>query len=275
MRRAVTLLSQEHRIALFLDRRVDPDQKVDLSVQNLPLEEVLNRIADEHGFAVTLFGSVGYLGPPEATAKLRTLAILRREEAHRFGAEIERRLVQPGPLRWDDLATPRELLAGLAEQSGVTIAGMDRIPHDLWAAADLPSMSLIDRLTLLAMQFDLTFQISSNGRTLKLVPAPEDVAITREYPAGRQAEALAAKWADLLPDSRFRVSGGNIVVRGSARRSRPHHFVATIRQPNRPQTVCRRTGRRPPWRFPGSTHGSPDPRSAGYPAQAIGQTVGA
>ncbi len=217
LRRAVTRLSQERRIALFLDRRIDPDQKVDLSIQNLlPLEEVLNRLAEEHGFAVAWFDSIAYLGPPDTTRRLRTLALLRREEAHRLGPEIQRKFLDSGPLCWDDLATPRELLTGLAEQNGLTIAGMDQIPHDLWAAADLPSMPLIDRFTLLAIQFDLTFQISPNGPTLKLVPAPDDVSITREYPAGRQAEALAAKWAGLLPDSRIRVSGGKIVVRGSA-----------------------------------------------------------
>ena len=60
---------------------------------------------------------------------------------------------------------------------------------------------------------------------------PDDVSITREYPAGRQAAALAAKWASLLPDSRIHVSSGNIVVRGSAE---DHDRIASWRRGSNP-----------------------------------------
>ena len=48
------------------------------------------------------------------------------------------------------------------------------MPHDLWAAADLPPISLVDRLTLIAIQFDLTFKVAEHGKRLELVPVPEN-----------------------------------------------------------------------------------------------------
>ena len=51
-------------------------------------------------------------------------------------------------------------LAQLGQRSGVEITGLEQVPHDLWAAADLPPISLVARLTLIAVQFDLTFKVA-------------------------------------------------------------------------------------------------------------------
>ena len=77
---------------------------------------------------------------------------------------------------------PRDLLAQLAEQNSVEIAGLDRVPHDLWAAADLPPVSLIDRLTLIAIQFDLTFTVASGDARIELVPLPAGLEGLAENP---------------------------------------------------------------------------------------------
>ena len=152
--------------------------------------------------------------------------------------------MQSMPLSWEDFATPRQLLSGLAEQSGVEILGVERVPHDLWGAAHLPSLSLMDRLTLLANQFDLTFQISPDGGKVRLVPVPDEVLITREYAVGRQAEQLAEQWATLLPDSRIRVSGGKVIVQGTIE---DQERIASRRHPSAPpgasELGLRRTGK--------------------------------
>ena len=58
---------------------------------------------------------------------------------------------------------PADLLAQLGRLGDVEIIGIERVPHDLWAAADLPPLSLVDRLTLIAVQFDLTFKVAAGG----------------------------------------------------------------------------------------------------------------
>ena len=94
-------------------------------------------------------------------------------------------------MAWDDLTTPRELLEKLGSENGIEIAGLEQIPHDLWAAADLPPLELIERLTLIAGQYDLTFEVSADGNRITLVPVPEHVELVRTYPAGRQAQQTA------------------------------------------------------------------------------------
>jgi hypothetical protein len=56
------------------------------------------------------------------------------------------------------------------------------VPHDLWAGADLPAMPLVDQLTLIATQFDLTFEFAPDGRSVALVPIPEDIAVEDRKP---------------------------------------------------------------------------------------------
>ena len=214
LRQAVDGLSHAHRVAVLIDRRVDPGQTLDLAVTDVPLEQVLEEIARSRSLGVCSVGPVTYLGPPPVTSRLPTLAELRREEARGLPSGKGRKFLLSKRIGWDDFATPRDLLRELAADNGIELLGSDRVPHDLWAAADLPPLPLADRLTLIAGQFDLTFQIAADGQTVTLVPVPDDVAIVRSYPGGRQPEQLAAKWAALLPNCRIKVVNGKIYVRG-------------------------------------------------------------
>ncbi len=227
-RRAVRSLSTTHRVAVLIDRRVDPDRKIDVTLTGLTLREVLGQLAEQQGQEISVLGPVVYLGPPQSAARLRTLSALRHEEAVAAGPAVSGRLLRKERLRWPDFATPRELLSQLAEAAGLEIAGLEQVPHDLWAEADLPVLSLVDRLSLIAIQFDLTFEIASGGRQVRLVAIPDEVAMEKEYPAGRDPQRLAEAWAALASQSRVRVAGDRIVVRGPVE---DHEAIAASRRP--------------------------------------------
>jgi len=215
-------------VAIFIDRRVDPGQKLDGGVGGVPVGGILQQIAESRNLGLCFFGPVAYLGPPEFTARLRTLAEMRREDVRRLSAGGGQKFAKSEAAKWDDFATPRQLLDRLADQNGIEIGRMDQVPHDLWAAADLPPLPLVDRLTLIAGQFDLTFTISSNGREVTLVPLPEEVAIVRDYPAGRNAQELVGRWQALAPDAQFKIAGTKIYVKG---RLEDHEQIKAARQP--------------------------------------------
>src|SRR5262249_28482908 len=105
---------------------------------------------------------------------------------------------------------------------GIAIDGKDVIPHDLWRAADLPQLSWVDRLTLVLAQFDKTFRIESSGTRVQIVPAPKKVSLVRTYQAGKQAKAVAKRWATALPKAQVTVEGESVRVAGTAE---DHHFV--------------------------------------------------
>jgi len=214
LRKTLLELARANRVAIVIDRRVDPDQKLNVSLRNVPLEDVLRQAAASVGLGMTKLGPVIYFGPPKYAAGLRTLAEMHAEQVRALPHEAGRKLTASDRLAWDDFATPREILAQLAEKSRLRIAGLERVPHDLWAAAEWPPLPLVDRLTLLLGQFDLSFQVSPDGDSITLEPLPARLAIIRSYSGGADAEQLAANWAKLAPQCEVKASGGMVYVRG-------------------------------------------------------------
>ena len=219
---AVAKISQTQRIAIVLDRRIDPGQTLTLDVSGQRLADVLGRIAQHVGAGYCQFGPVAYIGPKQVAEKLRTLAALRTDDVEALASGRAPRLLRLATWQWDDLAEPRKLVDELADQAGVNLTGAESIPHDLWRAAEWPSMSWIDRLTLVLAQFDLTFELSAAGRRVTLVPIPERVAIARNYRAGRRAGQLAQRWSRELPETRITAGNGNVRVEGLIE---DHEFV--------------------------------------------------
>jgi hypothetical protein len=157
---------------------------------------------------------VFYFGPAKYTAVLRTLAEMHAEQVRALPHEAGRKLAQTDRLAWDDFAEPRQILGQLAEKSRLEIDGLERVPHDLWAAAELPPLPLVERLTLLLGQFDLCFHVAPDGDSITLAPLPARVAIVRSYSGGADAEQLAADWAKLVPQCEAWASDGMVYVRG-------------------------------------------------------------
>ena len=71
-----------------------------------------------------------------------------------------------------DLRSLRGLVTSLIEQPGCRVAEAQRIPHDLWAAGSLPELAFAERLTVLLIGFDLTFEMQPRSRTISIVPLP-------------------------------------------------------------------------------------------------------
>ncbi len=216
VRRALESLSNSQRVAMILDRRVDPDQKIQLALDNVSLQEALQRIALRLDIGFTLVGPVVYFGPKQTAERLRTLATLRNDDVRHLPQKTRAVWLQSKPWKWDKLAAPRDLVSSLASENGLQMAGLEQIPADLWGAADLPPLSLTDRLTLVLAQFDLTFEIGADGISARLVPIPSKPAIERTYSVAGAAQDVAAQLRQnkLLTGAEINVANGKLVVRG-------------------------------------------------------------
>ncbi|MGD0653230.1 MAG: STN domain-containing protein [Thermoguttaceae bacterium] len=214
LRQALESLARNKKVAVLIDRRVDPSRKIDISLHQTPLKDVLETIAQKCNLGISMVGPVAYFAPPEVARRVRTLVALRQEDVRRLAPAAAKRFFNQKSMAWDDFAQPRELLEKLGTENGFRIEALDQIPHDLWAAADLPPLELIERITLIAGQYDLTFQVSADGNRLTLLPVPEHVELVRTYPAGRQAQATAKNYASLAPQAQIQIDGDKIIVTG-------------------------------------------------------------
>ena len=213
LRQAINGLSQTYRVAVLIDRRVDPSQKLSLSRKGNSLGATLQKIADDRGLGVVLFGNIVYFGPEAAAERLHGLAAVLERDVRRLPPTVKVKYHNPQKLAWKDLATPRDLLARLAEENGLEITGLESVPHDLWAAADLPPVSLADRLTLIAMQFDLAVRLTDEGKRIQLSPLPEDIPRTPDDRRRLTAVASPSKRLKTKPPANLETIGiGKIVV---------------------------------------------------------------
>ncbi|MEX0614008.1 MAG: hypothetical protein WD229_17950, partial [Pirellulales bacterium] len=170
LRDAVARLQQLFEEPVFVDRRVDPSQRISLDIEASRVEDVLTPIIASRGLGVSRLDRLVYLGPRNAAEQLGRLAALRTAEVGRLPASQRAALTGNRSLSWTRLAEPRELVTALVEQRGWRLEKAQRIPHDLWPAGELPELPLAEQLTVLLIGFDLTFEMRSREQTIAIVP---------------------------------------------------------------------------------------------------------
>jgi hypothetical protein len=206
--------TRTHRVAVVRDRRVDPNQLIDLNRQSIRLDKVLDELASQGNSQAKRFGSVFYIGPAPTADRLRTVAALKREEAEQFPEDVFDQLQERRPFSWNDFATPREVLNELADEGRFEIVLPERIPHDLWSAGDLPSLTLSDRITLMAAQFHLMYVLSPDGHRIAFVPIPDDIGIVKNFPIRGDGIEQIAEMRRAAPGIEAQISNGRLYVKG-------------------------------------------------------------
>ena len=225
LRDGIERLGRLQGVTVMLDRRVDPSQPVDLTLDNVPFADALGQIAHRQRIGASHLGPVAYLGPPSAARRLRTLAVLRRRDVQTLPRGAQVRLLRPVALRWNDLATPVSILERLSAASGLTIDRRDLVPHDLWPAAELPAQAFINQLTLIGNEFDLSFKVRPGGRSVQLVPIDAPVVIQRSYDLGSKSRFEQGDLARQLPGMKLQLSGNRLLARG---RVEQHEALETL-----------------------------------------------
>lgn len=214
LRRALAGLTEAHGVAVLVDRRIDPSQPIDYEGK-APLRTVLAEAARAAGAEYSQVGDLAYIGPAETARTLRTLLALVAAEVARLPERERRAWSQRAALGWSELSEPRSLLTQWTGAQHVTLEGLEQAPHDLWSAFAGPAMTLAERVSLVAAQFDLAIDFGAGKEGVaRLVPRPTPVAIERSYPAGGNPQERLAEWQRLAPEAAIRLDGKRIIVRG-------------------------------------------------------------
>lgn len=219
-RAALRNLAISQRTAIYLDRRIDPDQQLTLQAADITLDELCQRIAQRASMGVCRVGPVIYFGPTSTTQVLATVAAVRRQEIDELksGAiapDRKRKLQAEKPLAWSRLATPRDLIQTLADEVGLRVIKLEsQIPHDLWPEAQLPALPWSDRLSLLLAGFEKSFVVNLADETIELVSLPNPIQYEKRYAVKGSPAKVVADLADKFGQSALRVDGAQLLVRG-------------------------------------------------------------
>ncbi len=208
-------LARWQRVAIFLDRRIDPGQPIELNARQVNLESLLSQIAVQCGAMAVHVDCVVYIGPRDQISGLSAVAKQRSRDVRSLRAARRRSLSTRRSWGWNELAEPRQLLTELAREISVEIDGIDAVPHDLWPAVDLPPLSWTDRATIVLAGFGLTFEFTEQGRGVRLVPLPPQTLVKRGY----SATLSQMKWeriARQFPDADIERSSNGITLQGTS-----------------------------------------------------------
>jgi hypothetical protein len=156
--------------AVFADRRVDPSTRLTLDIEASSAEDVVAAVALGHNWQEVRLNKVVYLGPDSAGSQLRAIAAERAGDVARMSAGLRTVWTTKEGTSWPRLIEPRTLISELVGKRDWHIGNPGDIPHDLWAAGELPEMPLAEQLSLLLIGFDLTFRLDPIHRTIEIVP---------------------------------------------------------------------------------------------------------
>jgi hypothetical protein len=234
-RRVLNRIAESRRISVLLDRRIDPTQPVAVDFNGGRLRAALESIATQVNGQISVLGNTVCIGPRPSMAKLRTLAAIRFDELRQPALKLSKgRLAELGArraLHWNDLDRPSDLIEQIGKRYRLQIDGLEQVPHDLWASATLPSVNAVEALSMVLIQFDLTFQWKENAGGLQIVAVPAEVSIARSYtPRGSSATATAKKWSAKIDGLQAKVDGRRVLVTGTAEQ---HEAVAALLRPSR------------------------------------------
>jgi len=232
LRSVLSRLQAERRVAVLLDCRVDPNAVYRVRFTGEPLREALATLARQADAAASFSEQVVYIGPEESARWLATsieqAEVLLADKSLGLTERRQFELSSRKTVHWQDLTTPREILDQIAAQHRITIDNLDVVPHDLWASATLPQVSVTEALTLVLIQLDLGWKWEQGGECVRLVPWQPPPLIERRYQP-RRAKSLAEAeriWSEALPEALVRRDGEELVVTG---RSEDHHLAQILR----------------------------------------------
>jgi hypothetical protein len=190
LREGLVALGRSAGVAILLDRRVDPDQRVDSSARDASLRDALGELAAAQNLALGSIGAVTYIAAPDDVARAEGITELRRSDVKKLAAP--QRWIARQKTEWPELTRPRELAQQIAAGAGAKMANPDAIPHDLWPAWSGPPLPLADQLTLVLAGFGLTYELSAGGDEVTIVSMPDEIVYEKLYPV-RGAPSIVAR----------------------------------------------------------------------------------
>jgi hypothetical protein len=140
---------------VILDRRLDPDQLVTLTARGESLRDVFRAVAAGTNAAVEELPGTIRLVPRSSAGRATEAASDGARRLALLPPTQRKPLTKAVAWTWSAGAQPRELVAGALADAGLTVEGVEAIPHDHFPAADLPPLPLAERVDLVLAHFDL------------------------------------------------------------------------------------------------------------------------
>jgi len=248
LRGALDAISESTGVTYWLERRVDPQQGVEVPLAGPTAEAAFEKIAAAAGLVILPIDNLVLVGRAawvDSTGTLILAALTEAAPAKENGqAGVEVRDVprqRPVAIHRPLLSSPTEALQVVAEASSLDLQAV-RLPHDLWPAFSSDAIRPATLWTLIGCEFDQWLRVA-DGKQLQSQPIPETVAIDKAY-AKSTVEPLRERIEQVDPAAELVENNDRVTVRASVRVHRllrPRPRVVAPR--GRPQPAATSTAR--------------------------------
>ena len=211
LRSYIQPLSQRYRFAYWIDRRVDADQPISLSLSQSTVAECLDALAQQCDARAGVIENIVVIAPADRLAAMQYAAVRLHDQLSRQLSSTES-TAQLRPLDWPLLTTPSELANQIADNWGFSFPG--KLPHDLMNAGQLQPCTVATQLTLLLGGFDQC----AAGRSLealRLISLPEAAAWQATYDSARIPERNRALVSQEFPGTTLTLARGTLSLTGT------------------------------------------------------------
>lgn len=159
---------------VIVDRRLDPDTSITLDCRGEPLREALAAAADQAGAEVATLRSSIRIVPRPQRGLCERAEDARDRDLGRLPTAPRAALRKRSGWKWAEAARPRDLVGAVAAEAGVSLEGVDELPHDHFPAADLPEMTRAEKIDLVLAHFDRRAEWRSRAGEVRGVIVPLD-----------------------------------------------------------------------------------------------------
>lgn len=163
-------------VEIFLDRRIDPTQPVQIGLGAERIDILLKGIANGINCKLGFIESVAYIGPVEETARIemtywRAWYQYRKQliDIKAAGDVTKAPQIPVQKLHWDRLTTPQEILYAIEREWNIEILGKEKVPHDLWDEGKYSALTLPAQICLVVAGFGLSAEPIPDTNQWKLI----------------------------------------------------------------------------------------------------------
>ncbi len=165
---ALRLISEQARVNVLLDRRVDPEQVVRVDLKDMTAHRALGELAGQSDFKLIVLGQTYFL-----TDDPRIDYLLKQIEDVR---EVLKTGSPPGRVRaltvafektqisWEDFESYEKVVSKILKQGRMRDVGeLTLLPYDLLAEGALVDVSPLEGLMLMLFEAELTLHVEPGG----------------------------------------------------------------------------------------------------------------
>ncbi|MDO4558146.1 MAG: hypothetical protein Q4C47_04190 [Planctomycetia bacterium] len=171
-RTAVKRVAESLETPVLIDRRLDPDSTIELMIHSpTDSSDIFQKLASFRNAVALEWNDLIFLTPEDSVEMISMARRNMTAELKQASPGVKTSLLRKRKVRWPDYSQPRRLIGQWCEKEpgcGGIPEGLAHIPYDLIAAAELPPMTLADRVTLIAVQYGVVPGITENGTALTL-----------------------------------------------------------------------------------------------------------